>query len=102
VTLLPQTTTRGFLTQAEARRELLVKYVLVETVLTELRESLDQFDAAMVAWAEARAVQGRANAINSPGSHATTVIVAGYEALPHNHGRFNARPVAESLLARVA
>ena len=57
-----QTTARAFLTEAEAQRELLVRYGLVETVLTELRQSLDQFDAAMVGGAEARARHVRASA----------------------------------------
>ena len=57
-----QTTARGFLTQAEARRELLVRHGLVESVLTELRQSLDQFDAAMVSSGEARAAHVRASA----------------------------------------
>jgi hypothetical protein len=57
-----QTTARAFLTEAEAHRELLVRYGLVESVLTELRQSLDQFDAAMVAGAEARTAHVRASA----------------------------------------
>ena len=57
-----QTTARAFLTEAEAHRELLVRYGLVESVLTELRQSLDQFDAAMVSGAEARAAHVRASA----------------------------------------
>ena len=57
-----QTTARAFLTQAEAHRELLVRHGLVESVLTELRQSLDQFDAAMVAGAEGRASHVRASA----------------------------------------
>jgi hypothetical protein len=50
-----QTTARAFLSEAEAHRELLVRHGLVESVLVELRQSLDQFDAAMVSRAEARA-----------------------------------------------
>ena len=57
-----QTTARGFLTEAETHRELLVRHGLVESVLTELRQSLDQFDAAMVSGAEARAAHVRASA----------------------------------------
>ena len=57
-----QTTARAFLTEAEAHRELLVRHGLVESVLTELRQSLDQFDAAMVSGAEARAGHVRASA----------------------------------------
>ena len=57
-----QTTARGFLTQAEAQRELLVRHGLVESVLTELRQSLDQFDAALVAGAEARSAHVQASA----------------------------------------
>ena len=57
-----QTTARAFLTEAEAHRELLVRHGLVESVLTELRQSLDQFDAAMVSGAEARATHVRASA----------------------------------------
>ena len=57
-----QTTARAFVTEAEAHRELLVRYGLVESVLTELRQSLDQFDAAMVSGAEARAAHVRASA----------------------------------------
>ena len=57
-----QTTARAFLTEAEANRELLVRHGLVESVLTELRQSLDQFDAAMVSGAEARAAHVRASA----------------------------------------
>jgi hypothetical protein len=57
-----QTTARAFLTEAENHRELLVRYGLVESVLTELRQSLDEFDAAMVAGAEARAAHVRASA----------------------------------------
>jgi hypothetical protein len=57
-----QTTARAFLTEAETHRELLVRYGLVESVLTELRQSLDQFDAAMVSSAEARAAHVRASA----------------------------------------
>jgi hypothetical protein len=57
-----QTTAWAFLTQAEARRELLVRHGLVESVLTELRQSLEQFDAAIVAGAEARAAHVRASA----------------------------------------
>jgi hypothetical protein len=57
-----QTTARAFLTEAETHRELLVRHGLVESVLTELRQSLDRFDAAMVAGAEARATHVRASA----------------------------------------
>jgi hypothetical protein len=57
-----QTTARAFLTEAETHRELLVRHGLVESVLTELRRSLDQFDAAMVSGAEARAAHVRASA----------------------------------------
>jgi hypothetical protein len=57
-----QTTARGFLAEAETHRELLVRHGLVESVLTELRQSLDQFDAAMVSGAEARAGHVRASA----------------------------------------
>jgi hypothetical protein len=57
-----QTTARAFLTEAEAHRELLVRYGLVESVLTELRQSLDQFDAAMVSGAEGRAAHVKATA----------------------------------------
>jgi hypothetical protein len=57
-----QTTARAFLAEAETHRELLVRHGLVESVLTELRQSLDQFDAAMVAGAEARAAHVRATA----------------------------------------
>ena len=57
-----QTTAWGFLTQAEARRDLLVRHGLVESVLDELRQSLDEFDAAMVGGAEARAAHVRASA----------------------------------------
>jgi hypothetical protein len=57
-----QTTARAFLTEAEAHRELLVRHGLVESVLAELRQSLDQFDAAMVSGAEARAAHVRASA----------------------------------------
>ena len=57
-----QTTARAFLAEAETHRELLVRYGLVESVLTELRQSLDQFDAAMVSGAEARAAHVRASA----------------------------------------
>jgi hypothetical protein len=57
-----QTTARAFLTEAETHRELLVRHGLVESVLTELRQSLDQFDAAMVSGSEARAAHVRASA----------------------------------------
>jgi hypothetical protein len=57
-----QTTARAFLSEAEANRELLVRYGLVESVLTELRQSLDQFDAAMVSGSEARATHVKASA----------------------------------------
>jgi hypothetical protein len=57
-----QTTARAFLTEAESHRELLVRFGLVESVLTELRQSLDLFDAAMVSGAEARATHVRASA----------------------------------------
>ena len=57
-----QTTARAFLAEAETHRELLVRYGLVESVLAELRQSLDQFDAAMVAGAEARVTHVRASA----------------------------------------
>jgi hypothetical protein len=57
-----QTTARAFLAEAEAHRELLVRHGLVESVLAELRQSLDQFDAAMVSGAEARAAHVRASA----------------------------------------
>lgn len=57
-----QTTARAFLAEAEAHRELLVPHGLVESVVTELRQSLDQFDAAMVSGAEARAAHVRASA----------------------------------------
>ncbi len=56
-----QTTARGFLTRAEAHRELLVRHGLVESVLTELRQSLDQFDAAIVSSGEARTAHVRAS-----------------------------------------
>ena len=46
---------------AEAHRELLVRHGLVESVLTELRQSLDQFDAAIVSSGEARAAHVRAS-----------------------------------------
>jgi hypothetical protein len=57
-----QTTARAFLAEAETHRELLVRYGLVESVLDELRQSLDQFDAAMAAGAEARAAHVKASA----------------------------------------
>jgi hypothetical protein len=57
-----QTTARAFVTEAEAHGELLVRHGLVESVLAELRQSLDQFDAAMVSGAEARAAHVRASA----------------------------------------
>jgi hypothetical protein len=57
-----QTTARAFLTEAETHRELLVRHGLVESVLMELRQSLDQFDAAMVSGAEAKAAHVRASA----------------------------------------
>ena len=57
-----QTTARAFLGEAETHRELLVRYGLVESVLTELRQSLEQFDAAMASGAEARAAHVRASA----------------------------------------
>jgi hypothetical protein len=57
-----QTTARAFLAEAEKHRELLVRHGLVESVLAELRQSLDQFDAAMVSGAEARAAHVRASA----------------------------------------
>lgn len=57
-----QTTARAFLAEAETHRELLVRHGLVESVLAELRQSLDQFDAAMVSGAEARAAHVRASA----------------------------------------
>jgi hypothetical protein len=57
-----QTTARAFLAEAETHRELLVRHGLVESVLAELRQSLDQFDTAMVSGAEARAAHVRASA----------------------------------------
>ncbi|HYC33807.1 MAG TPA: hypothetical protein VEB59_16070 [Gemmatimonadales bacterium] len=51
-----QTTARGFATEAEAQRELLVRHGLVEGVLADLSEALGQFDAAVARGADAKAV----------------------------------------------
>jgi hypothetical protein len=85
-----QTTARAFLTEAEAHRELLVRHGLVESVLTELRQSLDQFDAAMVSGAEARAAHVRASAALR---QLANEVVQGVKVLDRfNRVRFRATP----------
>jgi hypothetical protein len=57
-----QTTARGFAGEAETHRELLVRHGLVESVLADLGQALDQFDAAMESSGEARAAHVVASA----------------------------------------
>ncbi len=42
-----RTAARGMAAEAQTRRDVLVKHGLVETVLDNLIQTLDQFDAAM-------------------------------------------------------
>jgi hypothetical protein len=57
-----RTTARGFADEAQPHRELLVRHGLVESVLADLGQALDQFDAAMENGAEARALHVGASA----------------------------------------
>lgn len=49
-----RTSSRGIAAEAQGRRELLVKHGLVESVLDDLVEALDQFDAAVESGAQGR------------------------------------------------
>jgi hypothetical protein len=51
-----RTAARGVLTEAESRKELLMKYGLSEPVLVALRKSLDEFDSVVEQGAQGRAL----------------------------------------------
>lgn len=56
-----RTTARGIAAEAQSQKHVLVKHGLVETVLDDLTQALEQFDAAMDSGAEGRAAQAVQN-----------------------------------------
>jgi hypothetical protein len=89
-----QTTARAFLAEAEAHRELLVRHGLVESVLTELRQSLDQFNRVrfrgtpevLAAWRSVSSV------VATPRGKTEPEAVAGSGGAPQDGGEI--RPAA--------
>jgi hypothetical protein len=57
-----RTAARGMEAEAQAQKDLLVRHGFVETVLEDLTQALDQFDAAVDSGAEGRAAHGGASA----------------------------------------